>query len=85
MKSNIEHEITQGQRWCDTPLLIRDISKHNPIVRAIINAYMAEQIVTREEALCRMVVELSKDWRDEQRRAYETAMHVMNAPYYKKP
>ena len=47
-------------RYEDFPTPIRVIGQNVPVVRMVLDLYAHGQIVTREEALCQMIVELSK-------------------------
>lgn len=53
---------------------VEDAAIHNPVIYAIIQAYVHGRIVTREEALSQMVVQLSRDWREEQQRCFDMVM-----------
>jgi hypothetical protein len=52
---------------------VEDAATDNPVIYAIIQAYAHGLIVTREEALSQMVVHLSRDWQEEQKRSVEMA------------
>jgi hypothetical protein len=55
---------------------IADLGMNNPLVRQIMEQYAHGLIITKEEALSQMVVQLAKDWTELQRRAYEMAAYL---------
>lgn len=55
----------------------------NPIIHKIITMYAIGEIITKEEALSRMVVELAKDWKEEQRRACEAILAQSTVSYFR--
>jgi hypothetical protein len=50
---------------------ISELSLHNPLIYEVIQQYARGMIITKEEALCRMVVELGQNWEEKQRQAFE--------------
>ena len=66
MKANVARE-----RSMEIPRLIYDLALNNAVLYRIIQEFIHENIITKEEMLCRMIVELSRDWTDVQQRAYD--------------
>lgn len=52
--------------------------RDNAICRRILDMYLVGDIVTREEALCQMVKELSVEWSVQQEEAFKTAQSLSN-------
>lgn len=61
------------QRMAEFPGPIQNLAQQNPLIRSIVECYAHGTIITREEALCRMVMELSRNW-EKQRKDYEAIM-----------
>ena len=55
---------------------ISDAARDNPTVNAVLDAYRAGAIITKEEALSKMVVLLAKDWGEQARANFEMAMNM---------
>lgn len=49
------------KRFRDFPEPIQELFQESPVVARVIQLYAHGDIITKEEALCRMVIELSKD------------------------
>lgn len=52
----------EQKRWEEMPAPIRELSHNNPLVHDILHRYAIGIIITKEEALCQMIVGLSRDW-----------------------
>lgn len=50
------------QRWYSLPEPIRNISQDNAIVHDVLNRFVIGQIITKEEALCQVILALSTNW-----------------------
>lgn len=71
---NAELSRTQAmQRMAEFAAPIRNLAQQNALIRRIVECYAHGDIITREEALCRMVVELARDW-EKSRKDYEAIM-----------
>lgn len=64
------------QRYEEIPQRVRELSTTNPLVKRVIDLYIGGEIITKEEALCQMVVGLSKDWAEVSRRHFEIVMQM---------
>lgn len=62
------------------PTVIMDLGLNNPIIRKITNLYLSEQIITKEEMFCQIIVELNKNWDAEQQRYYQMYMMLYGLP-----
>jgi hypothetical protein len=58
------------QRYHRIPEPIRAIALNNPLVRRVCDEFAAGHIVTFEEALCQMVIGLSRKWAEQEKRAF---------------
>ncbi len=59
------------RRLAQFPEPIQVIAEKNSLVQRVVGMYAHGQILTLEEALCRMVVELSSDWDARTRELFE--------------
>lgn len=55
-----EHQ--KQDRWREFSGPIMDLAPNNPVIHRIISSYVAGEIITKEEALCQMVVCLATHW-----------------------
>lgn len=53
---------------------ILDLGYNNPVIAKVIDAYAAGEIVTKEEALSKMVTMLAENWSEVSKRYFEMAM-----------
>jgi hypothetical protein len=79
-----DEEIMRRNRMREFPQHIQQIAMQNPLIYQIVTAYAVGQILTREEALCQMVVQMSKDWDALQQKAYRDLMHLHSMEIFKK-
>ena len=77
MKLNAE---TARQRSLEVPSIIHELALDNAVLYRAMQEFIHGNIITKEEMLCRMVVELSMDWTSEQQRAYESYALLLNCP-----
>lgn len=77
---NLHEQETYERRFSHFEDPIRLLGYNNPLVREVMERYARGIIITKEEALCQMVVGLNKDWSDERRRHYEMVMQTCFIP-----
>ena len=53
------NEQDRRRRIAEFPDPVRVLGYHHPVVKAVMDSYAAGGIITKEEALCRMIVELA--------------------------
>lgn len=61
------------QRMAEFATPIQNLAQQNALIHRICECYAHGDIITREEALCRMIVELARDW-EQVRKDYESVM-----------
>lgn len=54
------NEQDRRRRIAEFPDPVRVLGYHHPLVKSVMDSYAHGAIITKEEALCRMVVELAK-------------------------
>ena len=69
----------KDQRWQEIPAPIRNVAERNALVSSMLSRYAAGQIITKEEALCQIIVGLATDW-DHMRQAYEDCQLMNPGP-----
>ena len=70
------NELTGPERYRrmrEFPDAIQRLSLDNSLIRRLMEMYAHESILTKEEALCQMVVEMAKNW-NAIRKDYEQVM-----------
>lgn len=67
-------ELDYRARWQRIPEPILRVSHHNPLVHRICTQFAIGEICNWEEALCQMVLGLSRNWAEQERRAFEAMM-----------
>lgn len=73
------------RRFEEFPQPIQEIGHHNPFVRRVMDMYAHGQIVTFEEALCQMIVELSTDREKRTRELMDLHMRATTSPFQVAP
>lgn len=69
----IHDEISRRRRLAEFAGPIGLLAQNNPIMERVLMEYAYGNIITKEEALSRMVVMLATDWQEQQKRAFELA------------
>lgn len=64
------------RRRQDFSILIMAVARHNPLVNRIVDAYCHGDIITMDEALCRMVVALDQNWAAVHKKYFDAAMNL---------
>lgn len=72
------------QRTESIPYQIRQIGLDNPLIRRIEEMFISGQIITKEEMLCQMIVQLASNW-ESQRKEYEKLILMTNLPVFTAP
>jgi hypothetical protein len=67
-------EVTYRARIGSIPDPIRMLGYTNPAIHMILRRYGIGEIATKEEALCQMIIWMDKNWKEQQRRAFEFMM-----------
>ena len=67
------YEYEKRLREFDGPLA--RVAMNNPCVHRIVKLYATGEIVTREEALSQMVVQLAKNWDEAMKASFEATMN----------
>jgi hypothetical protein len=62
------------RRLEEIPGPIRELGMENPLIHQIIDQYAVGSIITKEEALCQMIVGLSKNWSELSKKHFEILM-----------
>ena len=63
-------------RWVELPEPIRRLASRNSLVHHIATQFAIGDIITKDEALCQMIVGLARDWDAAQKRACEDYLAI---------
>lgn len=65
---------TARHRYNEIPRRIHELSMNNPLIKRVIDEYTHGNIVTKEEALCQMIVHLAANWKEMEQSYINLAM-----------
>lgn len=73
------YQVYERQNEFDGPISV--LAENNPGIQRIIKQYAFGEIVTREEALCQMILLLAKDWDRIKQETYNKAIASTKLSY----